>query len=659
MGQTGSDLDVGLHVLGKDGSPVPMADLSLEYSDPSSGRTYGHDSPTADAEGFVRVAMPMPIMTGGGHAIQIKGVCEALGFVQDFEYILDWTGTSQRSSWDHPTNSLYFTTYGVTLSQNGSAATLSNTLSNFQGVGLKGQNLFINVRTDNEFLLTTNVTTDSDGRFEFQIPVPGTIGEVTYPSPLHIYYQTEIDGVPHTDDQRYLYPINPVLENSTMPMGRPVTSVTHGPMEPGCEIDFNISHPFLDGREEVVNLIWGMNNPREHERVNWTLLNDIPPYRYGGYARGSWQDGAYRVRLDLPDCLDDGTLVYISPEIDLLDTSPWELSGPIHVIRVDKTSPRQSIAITSPRPGDYLHGTLTSRGTAFDAVGIEKVEVRIDQQAWEPANGTSIWYYVLDTTVLTHGPHNISARSFNGSDYSEVVTVEFPIDQPPSIEIIEPSSNMTLQNETVTMGIASDDVRVERVEVRTDGAEWIPASLSRAETNPSCTWSLTINTSSLSNGLHSLNVRAYDGHMFSRLASVGFRMDRHTPEPDPKPSVSIVSPSDGATYGDDLKINGTASDDRMIVSVEVRMDGGDWQSVLGATHWSFPVAVEDIPPGEHVLEARAFDGSQYSDIAMVRFTKEKAVISKSSIYPILMLLLMLLVFLIALIFRLRSSGPKD
>ena len=44
----------------------------------------------------------------------------------------------------------------------------------------------------------------------------------------------------------------------------------------------------------------------------------------------------------------------------------------------DATPP--TVSITSPQPGQTLSGAIVMSGTAFDAVGVTLVEVRVDEQ---------------------------------------------------------------------------------------------------------------------------------------------------------------------------------------------------------------------------------------------------------------------------------------
>lgn len=89
-------------------------------------------------------------------------------------------------------------------------------------------------------------------------------------------------------------------------------------------------------------------------------------------------------------------------------------------------------------------------------------------------------------------------------------------------------------------------------------------------------------------------------------------------EPNEAPTVSIDSPSDGQRLEGFVDIEGSASDpDGTLTSVEVRIDGGQWQVASGTYDWTFTWDTATVADGEHTIEARSFDGSDYSPIASV------------------------------------------
>ncbi len=82
------------------------------------------------------------------------------------------------------------------------------------------------------------------------------------------------------------------------------------------------------------------------------------------------------------------------------------------------------VMITSSLESMVLTGSVAITGTAQDADGtIQEVSIAIDEGVWIIVTGTTTWSYMWDTVLVANGEHNISARSFDGNDYSEIASV--------------------------------------------------------------------------------------------------------------------------------------------------------------------------------------------------------------------------------------------
>ncbi len=80
---------------------------------------------------------------------------------------------------------------------------------------------------------------------------------------------------------------------------------------------------------------------------------------------------------------------------------------------VDVTPP--TVSIGTPTNGYLAGGNLTISGTASDNVAVQKVEVRLDTNAWALASGINAWSYLLNTSNFLNGSHLLSARATDAS----------------------------------------------------------------------------------------------------------------------------------------------------------------------------------------------------------------------------------------------------
>ena len=90
-------------------------------------------------------------------------------------------------------------------------------------------------------------------------------------------------------------------------------------------------------------------------------------------------------------------------------------------VSVGVAAPNQgpSVDLASPASGSTLSGLVQVSGTASDPDnGVASVEYRIDLGPWQPAIGTTSWYFTWDTTTASNGQHTVRVRSFDGSLHS-------------------------------------------------------------------------------------------------------------------------------------------------------------------------------------------------------------------------------------------------
>lgn len=202
--------------------------------------------------------------------------------------------------------------------------------------------------------------------------------------------------------------------------------------------------------------------------------------------------------------------------------SEWSTVKTVAITQYVPPPPQNEIPtvnITSPSEGATLSGTVAVQGTADDTDGaVQSVQVKIDGGLWLTATGTTSWSYSWDTTSVSNGQYEISARSYDGEDYSAVVVVTVTVanNHKPSVVIAQPENGSTVNGTIVITGIAQDEdgnETLQKVEVRVDGGTW-------QEVNGTVNLSFLLDTKELENGNHTLSVRAYDGKDYSDIVSI-------------------------------------------------------------------------------------------------------------------------------------------
>jgi hypothetical protein len=98
---------------------------------------------------------------------------------------------------------------------------------------------------------------------------------------------------------------------------------------------------------------------------------------------------------------------------------------------------------------------------------------------------------------------------------------------PPTVRILHPLNGTSVNGSVAVRGNASDpDGEVARVWLRIDGGNW---TLCNGTTN----WTWTWLTTAADNGWHLLEVRAWDGALYSEICTVEVRVENVSPDTDP------------------------------------------------------------------------------------------------------------------------------
>lgn len=75
------------------------------------------------------------------------------------------------------------------------------------------------------------------------------------------------------------------------------------------------------------------------------------------------------------------------------------------------------------------------------------------------------------------------------------------------------------------------------------------------------------------------------------------------------PSITMLSPTNGATIAGNFVISGAAASGVGVQSVQVRLDNGVWATAVGTTSWSLSLNSSNFLNGPHAITARAMDNS--------------------------------------------------
>lgn len=164
----------------------------------------------------------------------------------------------------------------------------------------------------------------------------------------------------------------------------------------------------------------------------------------------------------------------------------------------DTTAPTVSASETGSS------GTISLSVSASDNVGVTNVEFYVDG-ALKGSDASSPYSLALNSTSLTNGSHNLTAKAFDAAGNSTTSTAfAFSVNNV-TADTTAPivSASETGSSGSITLfATASDNVGVTSVEFYIDGVLY--------GADASSPYSLALNSTTLTNGSHSLTAKAFD-----------------------------------------------------------------------------------------------------------------------------------------------------
>jgi len=261
--------------------------------------------------------------------------------------------------------------------------------------------------------LNASYSNDPDGdtlSLAWSSDVDGSLGQgavinVALTPGAHVLSVSVTDGHDHT----VVVSINVTVEEP--PNHPPIISLTGPESNTTVEGVVTVRGLATDPEGEPIIVRYAVSRPE-----NWVVVED-------GLTTGSWS-----FSWDTTVLMNVQITVFIEAYDGVHSTQIWALYF------VDNPAPANNpptVSLVDPTPGNVEGGVLLE-GLATDPDGdpIELVEVRIDAEFWQEAVGKNAWTYYWDTKAFADGRHTISVRSFDGTDYSDVMTYDFDVENP-------------------------------------------------------------------------------------------------------------------------------------------------------------------------------------------------------------------------------------
>jgi hypothetical protein len=225
---------------------------------------------------------------------------------------------------------------------------------------------------------------------------------------------------------------------------------------------------------------------------------------------------------------------------------------------------------------------------------------------WSSDNGGFLGGTSRFSRALPAGTHRIMLwvdDSRGGNVSANVTILVVKANEPPGLAVDTPVEGANVSGTVQVSGVSVDpEGSVVSVSVQVDNGDWQQAQGGQG-------WTYYIDTLNMSNGAHVIRVRATDGTAESAV------MERNITVHNPfwGFSVEIGFPIDGSSVKGNVKLMGTASRiGSTILQVEIRIDGGNWQTATGTSSWEHVWDSSKVINGMHQITVRANDGTDSS-----------------------------------------------
>jgi LysM repeat protein len=181
---------------------------------------------------------------------------------------------------------------------------------------------------------------------------------------------------------------------------------------------------------------------------------------------------------------------------------------------------------------------------------------------------------------------------------------------PPTVSISSPAADAVITGDSQDISVAfkaADGAEVAYVELYVDGSLHTAKRLSPAQALGTC--ALSWAASQFVNGERALVVIAHDTAGASAESSIKVRLERPGGPEQPRPSVTITSPRDGATVAGKVPVNMEADAPGGIRYVMLFIDEV-FTCFTNLPPFSYLWNTARWENGSHVLQARALDGAE-------------------------------------------------
>ncbi len=269
----------------------------------------------------------------------------------------------------------------------------------------------------------------------------------------------------------------------------------------------------------------------------------------------------------------------------------------------------------------YLKGVALCLAITSFFLSCKKEESVISPVNQEEASARVSGLIPDDPAALRATPVMISAELLKKGPISSAATVAAkgkPDNSAPIISLTSPVANATISGVITVQSVASDNTGITLVSFSVDGISTASSTVAP--------YNFSWNSAAVSNGSHTLMVTAKDAAGNTKSATVQVNTSNSPGSDITKPTVSITSPTSGASISGTLNVNVSAADNVGVTMVTYSVDGASIGSSSNAP-FTFSWNTGSVPAGSRTLTAMAKDAAGNSSSSSIQVTVNTMVIA--------------------------------
>jgi hypothetical protein len=235
---------------------------------------------------------------------------------------------------------------------------------------------------------------------------------------------------------------------------------------------------------------------------------------------GSSISAPYSVSLDTSK-QPNGTHILTAKAYNTAGLSTTSIGVAVTINNAPSSSTAPSVSISLPVGGTTVSTPVAIQATAADVIGISKVEFFLDGTLLG-TDTASPYSFTLNPALYTNGLHNLSAKAYDNGNPTILTTVSSTVSitianldtTPPSIIINTPRDGSSISGSSINVSTTVSDIGgVARVEFSIDSGPIL-------STETAVPYNYNVDTTKLSNGSHTVLIKAYDNSNNAASSSV-------------------------------------------------------------------------------------------------------------------------------------------